>query len=190
MNHEEQERERLENINRECYKQLREYADIRTRKQKLKETNRRGWVSQLVFVLTAVIFGCLLSTLLSPQIRRITNPILHPGYSACGRCNRTWDVADGHVTDYDNLTYGVASYTHATPIESIWITNYWYYSMTTNAWEVFTVTNGLGCFPLCKECWLKLGSPEKRLPYYRSYAKQWLDGDAWKKLEQSVMDGK
>ncbi len=33
-----------------------------------------------------------------------------------------------------------------------------------------------GCFPLCEECWKKLGTPEARLPYYRALAEQWLGG--------------
>jgi len=38
---------------------------------------------------------------IAPKIRTVTNRIAHPGYSACGRCARTWDIVNGHDTEYD-----------------------------------------------------------------------------------------
>lgn len=43
-----------------------------------------------------------------------------------------------------------------------------------------------GCFPLCELCWTELGTPERRLPYYRQLWDEWIadDGD----LKQSMWD--
>lgn len=30
-----------------------------------------------------------------------------------------------------------------------------------------------GCFPLCEKCWLKLGCPEARIPYYKMLIDRW-----------------
>ena len=30
-----------------------------------------------------------------------------------------------------------------------------------------------GCFPLCEECWVRLGTPEAREPYYWSLISKW-----------------
>jgi hypothetical protein len=53
-----------------------------------------------------------------------------------------------------------------------------------------------GCFPLCERCWRKLGTPEARLPYYRTLWEGWNktypgyhDSDEWEKIKQAVMNG-
>jgi hypothetical protein len=35
------------------------------------------------------------------------------------------------------------------------------------------VTDGTGMFPLCQECWLTLGTAEKRYPFYEALITQW-----------------
>lgn len=53
--------------------------------------------------------------------------------------------------------------------------------------------DGRGMFPLCERCWSELGTPEKRLPYYRELWYRWEEstpGHAdWNKIEKAVMAG-
>lgn len=55
-------------------------------------------------------------------------------------------------------------------------------------------SSGRGMFPLCKRCWVELGTPEKRLPYYRELWYRWEEstpGHAdWNKIEMAVLSGK
>lgn len=39
-----------------------------------------------------------------------------------------------------------------------------------------------GMFPLCEECWLALGTPEKRYPFYEALITQW-EADGMSKEE-------
>lgn len=48
-------------------------------------------------VLLLMACSLLLPLALSQQLR---NCIFHPGYGACLRCGKTWDVVDGHLTPY------------------------------------------------------------------------------------------
>lgn len=83
-------------------------------------------------VLAVLVLVIFLVVMLMPQ--RWHNRVFHPGYGCCFKCERTWDVAPYHATDY---------------------------------------TDRNGCFPLCKKCWRELGTPEKRLPYYRMLIDDW-----------------
>lgn len=55
--------------------------------------------------------------------------------------------------------------------------------------------NGSGCFPLCEQCWKKLGTPEARLPYYRMMWDSWVADGAempiskWDQIEAAVLRG-
>lgn len=55
-----------------------------------------------------------------------------------------------------------------------------------------TVSGGL--FPLCEMCWSKLGTPEKRMPYYQALVHEWAkDGiktnECWPKVVGAVNHG-
>lgn len=61
---------------------------------------------------------------------------------------------------------------------------------------------GSGCFPLCERCWADLGTPERRMPYYRELWNEWVGDsrrtgrgnlhngrhwdDIWRDIEQAV----
>lgn len=50
------------------------------------------------------------------------------------------------------------------------------------------------CFPLCETCWTELGTPNKRLPYYRTLADQWAKQGferpgQWDQIEAAVNAG-
>lgn len=54
-----------------------------------------------------------------------------------------------------------------------------------------------GSFPLCEGCWIELGTPEARLPYYRALFDAWGadgrpdDGGArWDDIQVAVLAGK
>lgn len=49
------------------------------------------------------------------------------------------------------------------------------------------------CFPLCEHCWRKLGTPQRRLPYYeRLVLGLWADDAAakWPGVMTAVLDGR
>lgn len=53
-----------------------------------------------------------------------------------------------------------------------------------------------GCFPLCEGCWMMLGTPEARLPYYKMLWDEWerqLPGhnpiSKWDQIESAVQHG-
>lgn len=33
---------------------------------------------------------------------RVRNAIFHPSYGWCGKCKKTWDIVEGHLTQFDN----------------------------------------------------------------------------------------
>lgn len=138
----------------------------------------------LCFVASVVI------ALLLPirTIRAVTNPIMHPGYGHCFRCGRTWDVVDGHMTDFDDAHWSVI-----TPNDTNSMISMEGVPNDGKQHEV-VVTNGEGCFPLCKQCWKDLQTPEARLPYYRMLIDEWKREDTnaeakWPKLKAAVMAG-
>ena len=48
-------------------------------------------------------------------------------------------------------------------------------------------TEIVGCFSLCEECWQKLKTPEKRMPYYKALWEKWnSDIEEWKLIEKAV----
>lgn len=49
-----------------------------------------------------------------------------------------------------------------------------------------------GMFPLCNECWKELGTPERRMSYYRELWRSWRPKDLpeWSLIEASVLEGK
>lgn len=112
-------------------------------------------------------------------IQRIINHVFHPGYSACGRCERTWDVVEGHSTTYGDAKWKVKGDGNPNSIISI-------PSVPNDGeWHDSIVAGGMACFPLCESCWQELGTPEARLPYYRALVdswKQW-DGQTGEKAE-------
>lgn len=85
--------------------------------------------------------------------RRLTNERFHPHYSWCERCARTWDIVG---TNYHDTVF----WTGRQNIGE---------SSTNNAvgfgFKVELTERGYA--PLCEPCWIVLGSPQARLPYYR-----------------------
>jgi hypothetical protein len=76
------------------------------------------------------------------------------------------------------LGYGGCGRCHAT---------YWF-----ARYHVTRFTSTSGCFPLCEHCWRKLGTPERRIPYYRELVvKQGVpDGEErWPLIQQAVEAG-
>lgn len=122
--------------------------------------------------------------------RRLTNHILHPGYSCCGRCCRTWDVVNGHSTPHGDAVWEVT--TPNAPDS--------YFSMegvpNDGGTHTVTVPNGVSSFPLCEECWQAL-TPKTRLPYYRQLIderKKWdtateKSEDTWPRMKAAVEAG-
>jgi len=56
-------------------------------------------------------------------------------------------------------------------------------------------TEHYGCFPLCERCWLKLGTPESRMPYYEQLWKSWIQSgdqpqEKWDQIKTAVLAGK
>ena len=54
------------------------------------------------------------------------------------------------------------------------------------------ITEHVGMFPLCEECWRAL-TPEQRLPYYRALYSSWLPYGlplpyTWEQIEQAVLN--
>lgn len=54
--------------------------------------------------------------------------------------------------------------------------------------------NGLGCFPLCEQCWQELKTPAARLPYYRKLIDERIKEDpaeekTWPRMKASVLAG-
>ena len=98
-----------------------------------------------------LIIGLLI--LLAP--RKWSNVVLHPGYGGCYRCNKTWDVVDGHSTDYGPVPVKI--------------------KVGDGEWKGSFVSGG--CFPLCEKCWEELETPENRLPYYRRLVDEWKKTD-------------
>lgn len=49
---------------------------------------------------------------------------------------------------------------------------------------------GSGCFPLCTKCWSQLGTPERRMPYYRQLWFEWKREGCtdveWRQIEAAV----
>ena len=52
------------------------------------------------------------------------------------------------------------------------------------------------CFALCESCWTKLGTPERRMPYYRDLVRYWDSNgnpespEIVAEIYQAVRDGK
>jgi hypothetical protein len=44
--------------------------------------------------------------------------------------------------------------------------------------HITTYDESQGCFPLCETCWLGLGTPEARMPYYEALRDRWIQGAA------------
>lgn len=59
-------------------------------------------------------------------------------------------------------------------------------------WHITKDSEDTGCFPLCERCWLILGTPEKRMPYYEKLVFQiWGENfqESWTDIKQAVMEG-
>jgi hypothetical protein len=56
-------------------------------------------------------------------------------------------------------------------------------------WFHFTYwTDTRSCFPLCEHCWRKLGTPQRRLPYYeRLVLGRWSDKSEWPAVLAAVL---
>lgn len=90
------------------------------------------------------------------------------GFSGCGRCGDSWWWKPKHVTQYIAAPAGVE-----------------------NAGSVI----GQGCFPLCEECWVWLGTPKDRLPYYAALIAWWAEYepvplDTQRQIFSAVAEGK
>lgn len=62
------------------------------------------------------------------------------------------------------------------------------YRACANGYHITHLPNGTGVFPLCNDCWRRLGSAKKRLPYYRMIFKTWTGPDEteWDMIEEAV----
>lgn len=128
--------------------------------------------------------------------RRVTNAIFHPHYSCCGKCERTWDVVDPHTTAFEWSRPGEMHMFSGefVPASSIFGDN-----IPEDIKAFIAVRQATrGCFPLCKGCWVKLGTPEARLPYYRRLIDEWVEQDRpqdesselkWPAIRAAVMAG-
>lgn len=77
------------------------------------------------------------------------------GFGGCMRCNDSWWWKPHHVTLYTDGPL-LPDGNHVA---------------------------GAGCFPLCEECWVWLGTPKDRLPYYAALIHWWGSGEAPASLE-------
>lgn len=81
--------------------------------------------------------------------------IATPGWGYCYKCHTSWDHVESHRTPWwwvsnDRNEQGPV------PLNESW-------------------TYSSGCFPLCKECWRELETPQARMVYYRMLWSSWLD---------------
>jgi len=88
-----------------------------------------------------------LTLALRKTVGRLLRP-LAPSYSWCFRCRVPWRFTQPHITHYSFITI---------PAEAMG-------SLTLP---------GAGCFPLCEHCWVALGNPDARRPYYEALLAQW-----------------
>lgn len=101
--------------------------------------------------------------------RRLKNWWGHrKGFGKCLRCEDSWWWKPKHVTTYIE---------HQPTAE--------------NAPGI----TGAGCFPLCEECWVWLGTPKDRLPYYAALIAWWaqrdpMDLDEQRAIFSAVAEGK
>jgi Zn ribbon nucleic-acid-binding protein len=71
----------------------------------------------------------------------------YPQFSYCIRCGYPWPVVISHPTNY-----------------------------ATEVREDGNIEMA-GCFPLCEPCWVKLATPEARMPYYVKLYTWWEEND-------------
>jgi len=114
----------------------------------------------------------------------IRNAIFHSGYGCCSRCQRTWDVVNGHCTCFFDVEWTVTTPDgEDLPVHVQGIPN-------DGKSHHVTLTNGGGCFPLCDECWSNL-TPAQRLPYYHQLLMNQGHGEInkWPRLKAAVLNG-
>lgn len=96
-------------------------------------------------------------------IRTALNRVLHPGYSCCGRCARTFHCSGPdcyHITDYEFTADGFPT---------------------------------SGIFPLCEKCWKILTPQERLPYYRRLYYSWGSEASLtrnWDHIEKAVLEGK
>lgn len=143
--------------------------------------------------LTAIVWGCVVG---GCNRGALLNSVFHRGFGACGKCNRTWDIVEGHITPYEWSTPGKMAMLFGGEIDpSVIFTNP--PQELLDRIEKPQATRG--CFPLCESCWASL-TPEDRLPFYRQLLDRWIaDSDTaeetqyykgkWGGMRESVLKG-
>ncbi len=148
-------------------------------------------ISLMVSALILVCFGWV-GTRVG---RQIDNAVFHPGFGACNRCDRTWDVVTGHDTPYEWSKPGEMHMLITG--QNVAATNIFRDGIPKELAEYLSKPQPTrSCFPLCEGCWLALKTPAARLPYYRALFNQWKKDDPkwrteeqWKDIESSVLAG-
>lgn len=149
-----------------------------------------------IIILTATALAVACGAWLSMQpARHITNTIFHPGYGACGRCNKTWDVVSGHNTPYEWSKPGEMHMLVSG--ENVAATNIFGGNIPKKLAEYLSKPHPIRlCFPLCETCWRELKTPQARLPYYRELLNVWKKEDVkgygeelWLEMKASVLAG-
>lgn len=90
------------------------------------------------------------------------------GFSGCLRCHDSWWWKPKHVTMYQDDA-----------------------PSRENAGQI----TGAGCFALCEQCWVWLGTPKDRLPYYAALIAWWAQDspvplDQQRQIFSAVAEGK
>ncbi len=112
-----------------------------------------------------VLAVAILATCIFCPIKGYALQLLAPSYGTCGRCKVPWKfVGEYHTTPFyapQPIESGVNTMPDGTEIKA------------TFGGSIKLARVSSGCFPLCENCWQKLGTPEKRWPYYESLMKKW-----------------
>lgn len=99
--------------------------------------------------------------------------VLAPGYGWCGRCKTPWRFVQGHPTPYESRPIDLQA-----PDGTI----------LPDA-ALFEKS----CFPLCQKCWVDLGDPWERLPfYYDLWQDLWgaPEDSPWGPIRDAVLAGR
>jgi len=125
-----------------------------------------------IALILLILLGIIVPIFLFINRQKIDNRMNHSGYSWCEKCERTWDVVEGHITEYKKINVQI----------STWECGKGFTSYTNDI-------GSMGCFPLCKTCWTNLKTPENRLSYYQSFVNRRKLTNDWLLIKQSVLDG-
>ncbi len=158
--------------------------------REIREKKTMKYIFLVQALIVAFAFGAWFGNRPATQS---TNAILHAGYGACGRCNRTWDVVTGHDTPYEWSKPGKLH--DLITGNDVPATNIFRGDIPKELAEYLSTPQPTrGCFPLCKQCWQELKTPEARLPYYRKLVDDWKRDIAdaekdWEPIKASVLAG-